>query len=120
MQEFQTRTGIRCKLHMASETIGVERYQSTAIFRILQEALTNIARHANATKLSVRLQEETRSLILDVRDNGQGIKAEEIAGMKSLGLLGMQERAHGLGGEVKIHGNPGKGTTVMLRVPMAE
>jgi len=120
MQEFQACTGIRCKLHMASETIAVEGYQATAIFRILQEALTNITRHANATKVSVRLQEEVSSLILDIRDNGQGITAEEIVGMKSLGLLGMQERAHALGGEVKIHGKPGRGTTVTLRVPMAE
>lgn len=120
MQEFQARTGIHCKLHLASEAIAVERYQATAIFRILQEALTNITRHAHATKVSVRLQEECSSLILDIRDNGQGITVEEIAGMKSLGLLGMQERAHALGGEVKIHGKPGRGTTVTLRVPMAE
>ena len=91
--------------------------RSTVVFRIVQEALTNIARRAAATKADISLHEESGWLILEVRDNGKGIRAEEVAGARSLGLLGMQERALVFGGEVTVKGFPGRGTVVTLRMP---
>ena len=87
-------------------------------FRIYQETLTNIIRHAKATKVSVRLDQDGDWLVMTVSDNGRGISEDEMASTKSLGLLGMRERAMLVGGELSLHGEPGKGTTVTLRVPL--
>jgi signal transduction histidine kinase len=97
----------------------MDRERDTALFRILRETLTNVARHANATRVDVRLTEEKSDLLLEVRDNGKGISEEQLSGGKSLGLLGMRERAALLGGEITITGIPGKGTTVSVRIPEA-
>ncbi len=97
--------------------IAADRERATALFRILQETLTNVARHANATQVDVRLTQENGNLILEVRDNGKGIREEELSGGKSLGVLGMRERASLLGGEITISGIPGKGSTVSVRIP---
>jgi signal transduction histidine kinase len=93
--------------------------RATALFRILQETLTNVARHASATQLEVRLVRERGNLLLEVRDNGKGITEEQLSGGTSLGILGMWERASLLGGEIAIRGIPGKGTTVRVRIPDA-
>jgi len=118
LQEFQTRTGIRCNFTSSPENITLDQDRSTAIFRIFQETLINVARHANATRVDISLKEEADNLILEVRDNGKGITESGISNSKSLGLLGMRERALFLGGEVKISGTPGKGTTITVRVPL--
>jgi signal transduction histidine kinase len=116
--EFQMRTGIRCKI---TSTVSDAQWQpdfQTVFFRIFQETLTNIIRHAKAKQVDVRLQEQNGQLVMTVRDNGRGISPEELASSRSLGLLGMRERANLVGGEVTLTGAPGKGTTVTLRVPL--
>jgi signal transduction histidine kinase len=118
--EFQTRTGIECKVaHALNHTIMDENL-NTVFFRIFQETLTNIIRHANASRVETDLYEEEGRLILEVRDNGRGITREQISNIKSIGLLGMRERAALLGGEVKISGTPKKGTKVTVSIPDAD
>jgi len=117
-QEFQTRTGIHCKAVLEESSIAVLREQATAIFRIYQEILTNVARHANANRVSVLMKKNEREVILQVRDNGRGITKKEMTGTKSLGLLGMRERAVLFGGRVQIEGEKKKGTTVTIHIPL--
>jgi PAS domain S-box-containing protein len=118
LQEFQTRTGIESKLISAPEETVLDADGSTTAFRILQEILTNVVRHAEATQVEVTLEETAAFLTLQVRDNGRGITESEIDSPKSIGLLGMQERARLRGGEVQFHGSPGRGTTVTVRLPL--
>lgn len=118
LQEFQTRTGIEGKLIQAPEETSLNADGSTTAFRILQEILTNVVRHAQASRVEVRVEETTEFLTLQVRDNGRGITESEIDNPKSIGLLGMQERARLRGGEVHLHGSPGRGTTVIVRLPL--
>ena len=92
--------------------------RSTAIFRICQEALTNVVRHANATKVKVTLKEEPGRIILRIRDNGKGIEKEQLSDPKAFGIIGMRERARSWGGEVEISGIPGKGTVVVVSIPL--
>ena len=120
MQEFKTRTGIKYKLTLPSKDLILDQKRSTAIFRIFQETLTNVVRHSNATRVSISLRKKADNLILRVKDNGKGIAENEISDAKSLGVLGMRERALLLGGEVHITGADGKGTTVTVRVPMGK
>jgi signal transduction histidine kinase len=116
-KEFQKRTGIRCRVTLPPESTAFGSEQSLTTFRIFQEILTNVARHSQATRLEVELRAEGDRLLLAVADNGVGIAAGQTNGRRSLGLLGMQERALRLGGEVSISGAPGKGTRVMLTLP---
>lgn len=115
--EFQSRTGTKCRLDLPKDDIGIDRECTTALFRILQETLTNVARHANATHVNVRLAKEESSLILEVRDNGKGISEERLSAGSSLGILGMRERALLLEGELDVKGAPGDGTTIRVRIP---
>lgn len=116
-REFRHRTGIACATSISPDRIGVEDQQSTALFRILQEVLTNVARHAHATEVDIRLEETREHVIMQVRDNGRGITADEKSGPKSFGLLGMRLRAKQQGGAFDIQGTPGIGTTVTVRMP---
>lgn len=116
--EFQTRTGVPCTVTSTVADTPSEHDFTTVFFRIFQETLTNIMRHAKATRVDVLLKQENGQLVLVVQDNGRGISEDEIAGTRSLGLVGMRERAMLIGGEVSLHGRPGKGTTVTLRVPL--
>ena len=116
--EFQQRTGIQCDVLIDPEEIIVKQDLSTAVFRIFQEALTNVARHAQATHVHVLLSKEGDRLFLEVRDNGQGITAAQIANPKSFGLLGIRERAQFLGGQVTFQGIPNQGTTVTVTIPL--
>lgn len=116
-EEFQNRSGIKCRLDLEREEVALDKNRLTAIFRIFQEALTNVARHAEASAVWISLRAQAGSLILQIRDNGRGITQEEISSSKSLGLLGMRERAFAFGGEVVIGGGPGQGTTVTLKIP---
>jgi signal transduction histidine kinase len=115
--EFQARTGVVCRFAHALDKTVLDEELNTAFFRIFQEVLTNVIRHAGATRVEVDLYEEDGRLILEVRDNGRGIRPEQISNLKSIGLLGMRERAALLGGEVRIHGAPRKGTTVAVSIP---
>jgi signal transduction histidine kinase len=119
LQEFQTRTGIKSNLISTLEETTLDDDGSTAVFRILQEILTNVARHAQATQVAVILEETTEFLTLQVQDNGRGIAAGEVQSPKSIGLLGMQERARLRAGEVQFQGRPGQGTTVTVRLPLS-
>ena len=118
-EEFASRTGTKCLLDLGAEEIAVDSETATAVFRIFQETLTNVARHANAREVKVRLAEENGDLTLEVHDNGRGIGEDELANANSLGILGMRERALLLGGTLTITGQPGKGTTVRIRIPEA-
>jgi signal transduction histidine kinase len=104
-------------LDLPRDDIVIDRELATALFRILQETLTNVARHAKATKVNIRLAKEDGSLILEIHDNGRGISEEQLAADSSLGILGMRERALLLGGELTISGAPGQGTTIKARIP---
>lgn len=117
--QFQARTGIvvSCDCHL--ENVELSREQATAVFRIFQEALTNVLRHARATRVEVALKSEAGGLVLTVSDDGRGITAEELSGSRTLGLLGMRERANLVGGELDIRGEEGRGTTVTVRIPVS-
>jgi PAS domain S-box-containing protein len=116
-EEFQARTGIRCQVSMPETNPAIDAERATALFRIFQETLTNIARHAGATRVTIGLSQEDGHLSLEVRDNGRGIGEDQLSASGSLGILGMRERALLLGGEFFI-GNPGSGTTVRVRMPI--
>lgn len=118
-QQFQARTGIECRCDCALQSIPVGDVQSTAVFRIVQEALTNIIRHAQATQVAISMSIEDEMFILTVADNGRGITQEETLSRKSLGLLGMQERAHLIGGHWGIVGRKGIGTTMRVHLPLS-
>ena len=109
--EFQNRTGIQCEVFL-QEDIQLDRDCTTALFRIFQEALTNILRHADATKITASLTENDGTVILEVVDNGKGISEEAIAKPNSFGLLGMRERVYPWSGIVTINGCPNKGTRI--------
>jgi signal transduction histidine kinase len=119
-REFQGRTGIKCSFTSNVEDVELDENRSTAVFRIYLEVLTNVARHSSASELVVCLKQEDRTLTLEVADNGRGITEGEISDPGSLGLLGMRERAHLLGGSVEFHGSPRKGTTVTLKMAVRE
>lgn len=119
-QEFEDRTGIRCIVVLPREPLALDSEHSTAIFRIFQESLTNVARHAQATRVNARLEIQENQLILVVQDNGRGFDEAQLGGRRSLGLVGMQERAFLLNGEFKIEGVPGSGTKVTLRIPLLQ
>lgn len=116
-REFQVRTGIRCKVDLPAEDLALDPAQSTAAFRILQEALANVARHAGATRVDISLRVDTDHFILKIVDNGRGVSEADLRNPKSLGLLGIRERAFLLGGKVDIEGKGGKGTMVSLSIP---
>jgi signal transduction histidine kinase len=97
--------------------VVIDHEPATALFRIFQETLTNVARHANATAVNVRLAKENGNLTLEVHDNGKGIEGDQLSGGSSLGILGMRERALLLGGELTITSAPRQGTTVRARIP---
>src|SRR6266568_1712455 len=117
-QEFESRTGIHCRVALPEEPLTLDDERSTAIFRIFQESLTNVARHAHATRVEARLERKADQLIFQVRDNGRGFDPAEAKARKSLGLVGMQERALMLNGELQVEGVPGAGTTMTLRIPL--
>lgn len=115
--EFQKRTGVKCEVTSEVAEAILEEELNTAFFRIFQESLTNVVRHANATRVEVRLWEEAGNLWMEIRDNGRGISEAELSNTRSIGLLGMRERAALLSGELTLHGVAGEGTTVRVRIP---
>jgi signal transduction histidine kinase len=117
-QEFQSRTGIRCQFSAHLGKTPLDPELTTTFFRIFQETLTNVIRHAAATQVDVRLKEQAARVILEVRDDGRGISKEEISDPKSMGLLGMRERAALLGGDFRIQPlRGGKGTRACVAIP---
>ncbi|HWS14655.1 MAG TPA: sensor histidine kinase, partial [Candidatus Methylomirabilis sp.] len=116
-KDFQNRTGIGIKVTVQAVEKITDTVLSTAIFRVVQEALTNVMRHAAASQVNVILEKKDEALIVEVRDNGIGIMEGRIMDSKSLGLIGMRERVLLLGGEVAIRGKPGEGTLVRVMIP---
>ncbi|HWH48638.1 MAG TPA: response regulator [Burkholderiales bacterium] len=115
--EFQLRTGIRCNVDLPADEVAFDRAQSTAAFRILQEVLANVARHSGATRVDITLRVDSDHFILKIADNGRGMSEAQLRDPKSLGLLGIRERAFLLGGRVDFEAEAGSGTTVTLSIP---
>ncbi len=116
--DFQERTHIRCAVSVTGVEPSLQTAQATAVFRTLQEALTNVARHARARHVDIRFHVVPTALELVVADDGRGITPEEIQNRRTLGLLGIRERALTWRGQVIIHGEPGRGTTVRVFMPI--
>ena len=114
---FRASTGIRCYVRATRESTALDAEQQTVVFRIFQEALTNVVRHAKASAVYVTLSERKRTFELRIRDNGRGIKESDMNDPRAIGLLGMRERAAIIGGTYAIAGRPAKGTVIMVRVP---
>ena len=118
VDEFQKRTNIECKLSIEFEEIYFEKTLSTYVFRILQEALTNIARHSGASVVNVELKKSHNTIVLRVMDDGKGITQEQIDSPDSFGLLGIKERVNNGCGTLIIHGVPKKGTEIEIALPI--
>jgi signal transduction histidine kinase len=117
-REFQRRTGVRCLVEMPPQFADPDQERSTALFRIFQELLTNVARHANATRVDVKVQEvDDQGLSLSVADNGRGVRQAELESPTALGFLGLRERVLAFGGTLDVQGEEGKGTTVSVTIP---
>jgi signal transduction histidine kinase len=116
-QEFEKRTGVQCEFVAHDEELNVDRERTTALFRICQEALTNVTRYAQATAVHIELDSDEERITLRISDNGRGITETEQRATDSFGLLGMRERARLLGGTFEIRGEKGKGTTLTVRIP---
>lgn len=117
LDEYQERAGIVCNLHVCTEDVQLDDKRATAVFRIVQESLTNISRHAEASQVDIVLEKNESQYILQVRDNGKGfdLKARKD---KSFGLVGMQERAYTLGGKVEVSSELGRGTMLKVYIPV--
>jgi PAS domain S-box-containing protein len=116
--EFRRRTGIACDLHMGDKEFLVDDMRATSLFRILQESLTNVIRHANATHVAIDLYQEDNRLVMEITDNGVGIYPETRKSSNSFGLVGVEERINALNGEFVITSAPGKGTTLTIYIPL--
>jgi PAS domain S-box-containing protein len=120
LEEFEKRTGIKAVFNDASEGLKLDEGTKTGLFRILQESITNVTRHSEASKVHVDLQQEKGSLHLRVRDNGKGFDRQMLKEKRTLGILGMKERAEMMGGHFDVESSPGKGTTVTVTVPLSK
>jgi len=116
-QEFEARTGIKVAMEVLCDGVPIPDDLGSPVFRILQESLTNVLRHAKATRVNIRLAGTPTFLELEISDDGVGCTSKCLEGTRSLGLIGMRERALACGGEFSISGAPGRGTTVALRIP---
>jgi signal transduction histidine kinase len=117
-EAFEKKTGIDCEVSVTPKDIVTDERRSSATFRIFQEALTNVAHHARATKVTARLEKFDGNIVLSVADNGRGISEKEIYKSQCFGLIGMKEHVHSFGGEFKINGGPNKGTTIIVTIPI--
>ena len=117
LSDFQRRTGIICAFKKPGSLV-VDKAYSSALFRVFQESLTNIARHSEAEKVAITLRKTKGELVLAIRDNGKGIRESDVSGAASLGILGMRERVLPFDGHIHITGKPGNGTRVTVRIPL--
>ncbi len=118
LEEFRKRTGMACRFETSFVGAAIDRDVSTAVFRVLQELLTNVVRHARASAIHVRLSAGDGRLGLEVRDDGCGIPSGRVYAPRSFGLLGIRERVTNVGGSVTIQGAPGRGTVVSVSIPL--
>jgi len=116
--EFRRRSGLECVWEGSTGSLELPPEAAIAIYRVFQESLTNIARHARATRVVVQVTASAGRLVLRVSDDGRGISPEEALGAKSLGLTGMRERISLLGGQVRVDGRADQGTTVVVELPL--
>ena len=120
VQEFTQRTGIPCELRVASPELELKDPHATAVFRILQESLTNVARHAQAQRVEVALGRVDGTVTLNVRDDGRGFSLDDPRRPNAFGLMGLRERVSLLGGEIRIESQPGRGTVLYVQIPLKE
>lgn len=116
-REFEERTGTSCRVTCNDEEASLDMEQSTALYRVFQEALTNVAKHAKASRVTVELFISSSTVTLEVRDDGCGLAGGALGKRESFGVRGMLERVRGLGGWLDVSGQPGDGTTVMVSIP---
>jgi len=116
--DFQNRSGIACSTVLAAEDLELDRDLATALFRIFQETLTNVARHAGATRVEVKLERSEDRIVLTVADDGRGITKSQSEDDRAFGIIGMRERAHLWGGELRITGSRQEGTRVTVDIPL--
>ena len=120
LNDFKKRTGIECEFSSEFDDSGLDHDLVTALFRVFQETLTNIIRHAHATRVTISMDGRNGFITLTVEDNGRGISDSEISDHRSLGLLGIRERVVIFGGDVHISGAKGRGTQVIVKIPHRE
>jgi two-component system, NarL family, sensor histidine kinase UhpB len=119
-REFLRRAGLAGNFRCQDDVPNLTGERATACFRIFQEALTNVARHAQGTRVDVSLANQGGAFVLRVSDDGRGMSPDERTSSGHLGLVGMQERAHLLGAELNLTSAPGQGTTVTVSIPASE
>ena len=117
-EDFQKRSGVECTVAVADDVLKVDMDIANALFRVFQEALTNVLKHSHATKVEATLKENNGKIILEIRDNGVGITREQMSKRHSFGLLGMRERLYPLGGTISIKGEAQRGTTLTVIIPL--
>lgn len=117
--EYNKKLGMQFDLNCLQEHIDLEKDLQTALFRIFQESMTNVIRHANATQVQVGMNYDNKNLIFEVADNGIGLNKEDVESPESLGLIGMRERVYPWGGQVEFKGLPGKGTKIIITIPLS-
>jgi len=115
---FEERTGIECDLLLPEDALPLGPDVDVAINRIVQEAMTNVARHSRATRLEIRVRQRPGEMLVEIRDDGEGISSAKLADRNSLGIAGMRERARRIGATLEVEGIEGHGTIVSVRVPM--
>ena len=118
LSEFQERTGIRGIFESSSETLNLSRDVGAALFRVVQEGLTNVMRHAGATEVRIGIKSAKDVLSILIIDNGKGITKQQISNPKSFGIVGMKERVHRVGGQLNIYSSPGRGTRIEISTPL--
>jgi signal transduction histidine kinase len=116
LAEFQQRTDIECELSIRPALLQIPDDIAAAVFRIVEEALTNIARHSGATRAEVRVRQQEKELLVEVRDNGRGIREAEKLADNAYGIIGMNERAYLFGGSLVVTGVEDRGTIVAARI----
>jgi two-component system sensor histidine kinase UhpB len=119
VESFTEHTGVRCELAAGDRDLDLPDLHATAVFRTVQESLTNIAKHARASRVDVAIDHRDSELTISVRDDGVGFSAEDSRKPNSYGLLGLRERAALLGGQARVTSAPGRGTHIEVRFPVA-
>lgn len=117
-EEFEKRSGIKCLVTINTEELDLTPVLNTTVYRIIQESLTNVARHSGATQANIDIKLNSENMYLCINDNGRGINEDEIKHTKSLGLVGIKERAYTVDGEFEIRGEKDKGTTIRITIPI--
>jgi PAS domain S-box-containing protein len=117
-EQFQERTGVECGVDVESDIFKGDT--AVALFRVFQEALTNVTKHSEATKVEAKLKKENGNIVLEIHDNGVGLTGDQISKRHSFGLLGMRERLYPFGGMISIEGKKQRGTTLTAIIPVAD